>query len=682
MLSAFPPAGGIMGAMSNDDDMTLLRAWARERSETAFRAVVERYTGLVFGVALRRTGERPLAEEAVQNVFTDLAKKAAVIIELQRPLAAWLHRCAVYESATLLRSETRHREKMKQLSLTSADEPAPDPWREVRPLLDGAINALSETDRRVLLLHWFERRTFADIAKKTGSTAAAAQRRGLRALDKLAALRRRRGTVIPAAMLGAGLTRQLSCAAPAGLAATVSTAAIHAAPAAGSLTLFIQQSLCAMSSAKLTTAAIVLAAAAIPVSVQYAASHSSDGTHKAYATNGTVSSAGKSTPAPTATATLDLTLFKQALNRLLASPDDYKVQLELRRLMFSLSAEEIPGVLKLLMAVPGKKKESLYDVCHALFARWAELDPAAAAQAALAVPKSAYGFYPLRGAFVTWAAADLNTAWSWLETATADPMNRNFLGGEALATIVAFQNNGAAMMARVDAMKDETWRKELRYWVLRSWATHDAPNTVMQWALSLPHDSERDERIAQTVEQIGEVRPDTVHYIQHIENAARRADVAHNIIWPYLLARDPSTTSSPPDFVQTLHTHTEDYPFDLFRDAGEALTRHGAKWAMAKLNEFSPGPARDEFIQGMLRSVDCTEAKALLPAVAMLDGEALIRYGGMSQFTDVLTKQDPRAAAEWITSLPAGSDARKWGDSHFQANIKRSAADYRNAPAK
>ena len=665
-----------MGAMNDNDDMTLLRAWARERSETAFRAVVERYAGLVFGVALRRTGERPLAEEAVQNVFIDLARKAAVIVELQRPLAAWLHRCAVYESATLLRSEIRHREKMKRFSNTPDDEPAPDPWQEVRPLLDAAINALSEPDRRVLLLHWFERRTFADIAEKTGSSAAAAQRRGLRALDKLAALLRRRGTVIPAAILAAGLTPQLSHAAPAGLAASVSTAAIHAAPAAGGLTLFIQQSLCAMSSAKLTTAAVVLISAALPVGVS---SFSRDWTYQSDRSDRTDLSVPR---APSAAATLDLNLVKQAINRLLANPDNYDVHLELRRLMFSLTADEIPGVLDLLMAVPGKKKESLYDVCHALFARWAELDPRAAAEAALAVPKSAYGFYPLRGAFVTWAAADLDTAWSWLEKATTDPMNRNFLGGEALATIVAFQNNGGAMMARVDAMKDEAWRKELRYWVLRSWAAHDAPNTVMQWALHLPQDSERDERIARAVEQIGEVRPDCVHYIQHIENAARREEVAHNIVWPYLLARDPSTTCSPPDFVQTLHTHTEDYPLGLFRDTGEALTRHGAKWAMAKLNEFSPGPARDEFIQGMLRSVNCTEAKALLPAVALLDGEAFIRHGSMSQFTDVFTKQDPRAAAEWIISLPAGSDARKWGDSHFQAILKRRAADYLNSPAK
>ena len=677
MLSAFPPAGGIMGAMNDNEDITLLRAWARERSETAFRAVVERYAGLVFGVALRRTGERPLAEEAVQNVFADLARKAAVIVELQRPLAAWLHRCAIYESATVLRSEIRHREKMKRFAYTPADEPAPDPWQEVRPFLDDAINALSEPDRRVLLLHWFERRTFADIAEKTGSTAAAAQRRGLRALDKLAALLRRRGTVIPAAILAAGLTPQLSHAAPAGLAASVSTAAIHAAPAAGGLTLFIQQSLCAMSSAKLTTAAVFLLAAALPVGV------SSFSRDRPAQTDRSDPAVPRAPTARGAAATLDPGLVKQAINRLLANPDNYEAQLELRRLMFALSAEEIPGVLKVILDVPGKRKETLYEVCHALFSRWAELDPRAAADAALAIPRSAYGFYPLRGAFVTWACADLDTAWSWLEKATTDSMNRNFLGGEALATIVAFKHNGAAMMARVDAMKDQAWRKELRFWVLRAFAAHDEPNTVLQWALHLPQDGARDECIAGAVEEIG--RHDTrcgVIFMQHIENTARRAEVAHNIIWPYLLARDPSTTCSPPDFVQTLHTHTEDYPLGLFRDAGDALTRHGAEWAMAKLNEFSPGPARDEFIQGMLRSVSWTEARALLPAVAMLDGEALIRHGGMSQFTDVLTKQDPRAAAEWITSLPAGSDVRKWGDSHFQAITKQNAADYLNSPAK
>lgn len=667
-----------MGAMNDDDDMTLLRAWARERSEAAFRAVVERYAGLVFGVALRRTGERPLAEEAVQNVFTDLAKKAAVIVELQRPLAAWLHRCAVYEAATLLRSEIRHREKMKHFANTSPGEPAPDPWQEVRPLLDDAINALSEPDRRVLLLHWFDRRTFADIAEKTGSTTAAAQRRGFRALDKLAAVLRRRGTVIPVAILAAGLTPQLSHAAPAGLAAAVSTAAIHAAPAAGVLTLFIQQSLSAMSSAKLTTAAIVLISAAIPVSVRLADSYSSDPSYSSHAsplTDGKNERNGRNV-ATAASTTLDLSLVKQAINRLLANPDNYDAQLELRRLMFSLSVEEVPGVLDLLMAVPGKKKESLYDVCHALFARWAELDPRAAAQAALDVPKSAYGYYPLRGAFITWAAADLDSAWAWLEKTTTDSMDREFLGGEALATIAADQTKSAAVMARVDAMTDANWRQKMRYWVARAWVQTTYPPAAMEWAAKLPDESERTEWIAKTVELTGEHNPlSGLSQLHRIETSARLAEVAHNILWPWLLAQ-------PQEAFSELEKHTADWPIDLFRDAGDALTRHDSAKALEAARRLPEGPVREEFVQGMLSGVSYSDATAIIPALGMISEDKLLHHGGLGNFTGDLTKQNPAAAAKWITSLSPLSDTRKYADSQFESITGRAAADYLNTLPK
>jgi hypothetical protein len=62
--------------MNNADDEVLLRAFAEKRSEEAFRLLVERYAGLVFGVAVRRTTVRELAEEATQNVFVVLARKA------------------------------------------------------------------------------------------------------------------------------------------------------------------------------------------------------------------------------------------------------------------------------------------------------------------------------------------------------------------------------------------------------------------------------------------------------------------------------------------------------------------------------------------------------------------------------------------------------------------------------
>ena len=660
--------------MQDTDDITLLREWALRRSETAFRAVVGRYAGLVFGVALRRTGEHSLAEEAVQNVFTDLAKKAAVVVERQRPLAAWLHRCAVYESATLLRSEIRQRNKMKRLADIFPDESPPDPWEEIRPLLDEASNALSESDRRVLLLHWFERRKFADIAHITGSTTAAVQRRGLRALDKLAALIRRRGLVVPATVLAAGLAPQLSHAAPAGLAATVSTTAIHAAPAAGGLTLFLQQSLYVMSSAKLTTAAIVLAAAAIPVSVQYAASHSSYGTQKAYAKDGAVGSKGKRPPAPTVTAAPDLSLVKQAINRLLTNPEDYQTQLELRRLMFALSAEEIPGMLELLMMVPGKQKESLYDVCHALFARWAELDPAAAAQAALAVPKSSYGFYPLRGAFITWAAADIDMAWAWLEKSPTDSMNREFLGGEALASLVTDAQSGVAMIGRADAVQDKAWRDKLRYWVVRAWTRTELTSAAVDWAAGLSDETERTEWLGKTVELAGEASPlNGLAQVHRIDNAERRKEVTHNILWPWLL-NEPDK-----DFAE-MERHTADWDPDHFRFAGDALTRHDAANALAAARRLPEGGVRDNFINGMMTGVLYNnDSAAMLPALGMISEDYLYSQGGLVSYVEILTKQNPHAAAEWLVSLPEDSQTRRLGESQVEANAGFDAAVIRLA---
>ncbi|MES2705912.1 MAG: sigma-70 family RNA polymerase sigma factor [Verrucomicrobiota bacterium] len=668
-------------AETETDDLTLLRRWAEGRSEPAFRAVVERYAGLVFGVALRRTGERPLAEEAVQNVFTDLARKAPLLLESRRPLAAWLHRCAVYEAISLLRAEIRHREKMKRFSHTPADAdgPAPDPWQKLRPVLDEAINALPEADRRVLLLHWFEKLPFAEIAARTGGTPGAAQRRGSRAVDKLGALLRRRGAVLSSAMLATGLTPQLTQAAPAGLAASVSAAAVQTAPAAaGGLTVFLSKSFEIMASAKFATAAVVILAAALPVGVQWAQSAASPVAFASAKPPPLPAASGSRSSPPAsgmANPAFDLNLVRLAIDGLLADPENYERQLEFRRFLFSLDLAEIPAVQALFMAVPGKRKEFLYEASHALFARWAELDPNAAAEAALSVPKSAYGFYPLRGAFITWAFADLDKAWSWLEQKTESPFDREFLGGEALAGIAADPAKFDGVMTRLESMKekDEEWREKLRYWVLRA----APPRQGVQWALGLKDEKARALWLPKAVELAGAREPEYgLRQLGHIENTQRRAEAGHNILWPWLLARDARGHRSPPDLVDRLPEQFGVWPPTLFRDTGDALTRQDAATALATLHRLPQGPERGEFIQGMLTGTAYSDAAAILPALSLLPEQELIRNGGLSSFTQVLSRQNPRAAAEWITSLPTESPVRAWAEPHFRKIAGSGAAEY------
>jgi DNA-directed RNA polymerase specialized sigma24 family protein len=59
--------------MSELTDQHLLAAWDERRDEAAFRSLLGRYAGFVYGATLRRVGDAGLAEEISQDVFARLA---------------------------------------------------------------------------------------------------------------------------------------------------------------------------------------------------------------------------------------------------------------------------------------------------------------------------------------------------------------------------------------------------------------------------------------------------------------------------------------------------------------------------------------------------------------------------------------------------------------------------------
>ena len=79
------------------DDLSLLFRYAQQRDEGAFAALAERHVGLVYSAALRRVGDRQLAEDVTQAVFVILAKKAKSI--RGGPLSAWLLSTVRYAAA-------------------------------------------------------------------------------------------------------------------------------------------------------------------------------------------------------------------------------------------------------------------------------------------------------------------------------------------------------------------------------------------------------------------------------------------------------------------------------------------------------------------------------------------------------------------------------------------------------
>ena len=242
-----------MNATTTTPDRDLVRSYASEGSETAFRALVGRHVDLVFATALRQVGDTGLAEEITQNVFVHLARKAPALAG-HETIAGWLHRSAILESKARFRSEMRRRRREEiAAALTETESAGRDPAADLSPLLDEALLQLREADRLALVLRFLEERSLREVGNALGIDEDAAHKRVSRALARVTEFFRNRGFALPSAG-GAALLSQATQAAPAvpaGLASSATGAGLAAGGPASGLGLLL---LSVMSLTKTQTA--------------------------------------------------------------------------------------------------------------------------------------------------------------------------------------------------------------------------------------------------------------------------------------------------------------------------------------------------------------------------------------------------------------------------------------------
>ena len=221
---------GIIVQMPDTPDMELVQEFARSGSETAFGEIVRRHLNLVYSVAHRCTGNDGDAQDVAQAVFIVLARKAGSL-SAKTVLPGWLYETTRHIAARQWRTDTRRHAREQEAYMQSSlnDGPTTPAWTQLAPHLEAAMSGLSEDDRTLLVLRYYQNRTGAQAAAQLGLREDAVHKRTGRALEKLRTLFTQRGITLSAAAIAAAVSAHSVQAAPAALAGKITSAAVISA---------------------------------------------------------------------------------------------------------------------------------------------------------------------------------------------------------------------------------------------------------------------------------------------------------------------------------------------------------------------------------------------------------------------------------------------------------------------
>jgi len=148
-------------------DLALVTA-IRSGDQSAMAALYDRYSSIVYSVALRVLQDTGAAEDVLQDVFVQLWRKSGAFDASRGNMAAWLAVIARHRAIDALR---RRRPENDIEDFVVAVEPdlasAADRSRSM-DTVRGALQTMPAPQRAALEMAYFEGLTHSEIAEKTG----------------------------------------------------------------------------------------------------------------------------------------------------------------------------------------------------------------------------------------------------------------------------------------------------------------------------------------------------------------------------------------------------------------------------------------------------------------------------------------------------------------------------------
>lgn len=221
--TATMPASGLVSAFSQSAPAKAVRAAAEPRAEPADEALfdqalqgdrealgqlITRYEKTLFGLLVRMTGgDRHRADDLFQETFLH-AMRAAATFNRKMQFKPWITAIAV----NLIRDEARKRKVRGEVTLDGSSRGDEDQMRVAEPVSDGetpgehaerkdeenylrrALQKLTELEREVVLLHFYNGMTLADTAAVLGVPLGTVKSRLHAALTRLNGMLERPGS--------------------------------------------------------------------------------------------------------------------------------------------------------------------------------------------------------------------------------------------------------------------------------------------------------------------------------------------------------------------------------------------------------------------------------------------------------------------------------------------------------
>lgn len=198
-------------------DSQLLASYGHDRDGSAFQRLVERHINFVYAAALRQTGDPHIAEDVTQAVFLLFSQRAGRL-KSGTLVKGWLFNATRYVVANARRAEARRKFHEREAAAMRSEIVLEDHWPDVSSHLDDAMAGLSERDRRILLLRFFEDMPLAALGQTLGISEEASKKRVARALKRLNRSLVRRCAAVASVSLGNMLQANIGQAAPTHLA--------------------------------------------------------------------------------------------------------------------------------------------------------------------------------------------------------------------------------------------------------------------------------------------------------------------------------------------------------------------------------------------------------------------------------------------------------------------------------